>query len=172
MHSNLVLVFTSPDRPGIVERLTTVVVQHGGNWIESRLTRLGGDFAGLALVSVAEARQPELTTALLDLQGDGLHIHVKPAQPEDTPADTRLHQLTLTGADHEGIVHRVTSHLAAQQINVEEMETSVELAPTTGTPLFNMHCRLRLPDPCDCAALEQQLSALADELSVDIQLSG
>ena len=61
MKSFLVVTITCPDRPGIVERVTDVVVAHGGNWEESRLARLGGDFAGIAMVSVPSERADELT---------------------------------------------------------------------------------------------------------------
>ncbi len=47
MKNFLVVTITCSDRPGIVERVTDVVVTHGGNWEESRLARLGGDFAGI-----------------------------------------------------------------------------------------------------------------------------
>ena len=52
MKSFLVVTITCPDRPAIVERVTDMVVAHGGNWEESRLARLGGDFAGIVMVSV------------------------------------------------------------------------------------------------------------------------
>ena len=35
-----------PDRTGLVESVARVVAEHGGNWLESRMSRLGGEFAG------------------------------------------------------------------------------------------------------------------------------
>ena len=52
MQTSLVLTVIGPDRPGIVEQLSDQVLAVGGNWEESRMTRLAGKFAGLLRVSV------------------------------------------------------------------------------------------------------------------------
>jgi glycine cleavage system regulatory protein len=49
MRQPLIITFTGPDRPGVVDRLAGVVSQHGGNWEESRMARLAGSFAGIVL---------------------------------------------------------------------------------------------------------------------------
>ena len=41
------------DRPGLVESVAQVVAAHGGNWLESRMSRLGGHFAGILRVHFA-----------------------------------------------------------------------------------------------------------------------
>ena len=33
-----------PDRTGLVETIAGLVTEHGGNWLESRMCRLGGEF--------------------------------------------------------------------------------------------------------------------------------
>ncbi|MEO0415151.1 MAG: ACT domain-containing protein, partial [Verrucomicrobiota bacterium] len=38
------------DRPGLVEELSRAVAAAGGNWEESRLARLHGQFAGVVRV--------------------------------------------------------------------------------------------------------------------------
>ena len=40
------------DRPGLVQRLASLVADHGGNWLESRMSRLGGEFAGILRLTV------------------------------------------------------------------------------------------------------------------------
>lgn len=172
MKSDLVLVFTSPDRPGIVEQLTTTVVQFGGNWEESRLARLCGDFAGIARISVDQDQINPLQEALQALGNDGLQVHVRSAQSEPTVAESSTAQLICSGADHEGIVSGVARHLASLGINVEEMETGIEPAPTTGTPLFQMACQVRLPQDLQLDELSADLNALAGELGVDIAIDG
>ena len=89
MKSFLVVTITCSDRPGIVERVTDVVVTHGGNWEESRLAQLGGDFAGIVMVSVPAERADELTTALASLANDEMTVAVKgtsPVAPGTCPA--------------------------------------------------------------------------------------
>ena len=45
--TDLVLTLLGPDRPGLVELVAGVIAAHGGNWLESRMSRLGGKFAGI-----------------------------------------------------------------------------------------------------------------------------
>ena len=52
MRVNFVLTLTGPDRIGIVENVTGLLVARGGNVEVSRMARLGGEFAILMLVSI------------------------------------------------------------------------------------------------------------------------
>ena len=156
---------------GVVQRLTEMVVAHGGNWEESRLARLGGDFAGVARISAEAGQVAELTSALLGMSDADLDVHVRPAESTLTSGQEHVVHLTCSGADHEGIVNRVSSHLAELGANVEEMRTAIEPAPTTGTPLFSMSCAVRLPSACNLESLAGDLELLADQLGVEISLS-
>lgn len=172
MKQNLLITFTSTDRPGIVERLTSAVVAEGGNWQESRLAKLGGDFAGIAIVSLESSRIPNLTDRLEALAGDGLRVTVKPAVASEVGQRRHRVQLTCSGADHEGIVNRLAAYLTKQGINVEEMETEIAPAPTTGTPIFRMTSMIGIPDGIARTELIESLHNIAGELSVDLTLDG
>lgn len=58
-----------PDRTGLVESVAQVVADHGGNWLESRMCRLGGEFAGILRVHVPSERRAALEAALSKLTG-------------------------------------------------------------------------------------------------------
>jgi glycine cleavage system regulatory protein len=169
----LVVTVTCPDVPGIVERLTAAVVAQGGNWEESRLARLGGDFAGIVMVSVPSDRAEALQAALVALSSDDMTVAVKRTSPKGASASAGhvLCWIRLEGADHEGIVHDVSAYLARQGVNVESMETEVVAAPMSATPLFYMEAQLDLPPALTIDELRKNLAAIADQLGVDIQVS-
>ena len=52
MQTTLVMTVIGADRTGLVEAVAKVVAEHGGNWLESRMCRLGGEFAGIVRVAV------------------------------------------------------------------------------------------------------------------------
>jgi len=171
MKTYLVVTITCPDRPGVVERITEVLVEQAANWEESRMARLGGDFAGIVLISVAPEKVESLAAALRALGDEQMTVVVKPTQPaEDTLAGGTLYDLRLTGADHEGIVHRVSAYLASQGINVETMETDVVPAPVTATPLFQMEAQIKVPARLGVADLQGNLDRIGEELGVDIEV--
>ena len=173
MKSFLVVTITCPDRTGIVECVTDVVVAHGGNWQESRLARLGGDFAGIVMVSVSPERVDELTQALTALASDEMTVAVKCASPGAPAGRDRnlLCTLRLEGADHEGIVHEVSAFLAKQGINVEAMETELVSAPMSAAPLFQMEAQLDVPSSVSLDELRKRLLLIGDQLGVDIEVA-
>jgi glycine cleavage system regulatory protein len=57
------------DRTGLVESVARLVAEHGGNWLESRMCRLGGEFAGILRVHVPTEKRAGLEGALGKLPG-------------------------------------------------------------------------------------------------------
>src|SRR5687767_2675806 len=76
MLATLVMTVIGADRPGLVQMVAVRVADHGGNWLESRMCRLGGQFAGILRVEVPAARREELVEALRTLEVDGLNVLV------------------------------------------------------------------------------------------------
>ena len=87
MLATLVMTVIGPDRPGLVQLLATRVADHGGNWLESRMCRLGGQFAGLLRVEVAEEQSDALRRALAGLEAEGLNVIVHPDGSTPMPAE-------------------------------------------------------------------------------------
>jgi glycine cleavage system regulatory protein len=64
----------------------------------------------------------------------------------------------------------VSSALAGRAINVKVMTTGISGAPMTGEALFNANAEIEIPDEVDIDDLNDQLEAIANELTVDISL--
>ena len=173
MRTYLVVTLTCPDRPGIVEQITEALVGFSANWEESRMARLGGDFAGIVKIGVPQEQAESLAESLRKLGDTETTVTVKiagePAGP--TLADYALVEFRLVGADHEGIVHTVSRYLVDQGINVEEMETQVVPAPMSASPLFQMEARLKVPPQLSLEDLDANLQRIGEELGVDIEVS-
>ena len=172
MKAHLITTIVCPDRPGIVERITQVVAAHNANWEQSRMARLGGDFAGIVVVSVDADRVEALTAGLRGLEDHETTVTVRSSKPpvQEAAGERVPFALRLSGADHMGIVHEVARSLAARQINVEQLVTEVVPAPVSGTPLFRMEAVLLAPPAVTLEALRSQLARLAGELSVDLDV--
>jgi glycine cleavage system regulatory protein len=170
MDRSLVMTVIGPDRPGLVDSLATVIHQHGGNWLESRLCHLGGQFAGVLRVQIAEENETGLLHELTQLGTQGLQVMT---QSEPTPPDREitgdvLATLELVGQDRPGIVNEITRALAGRTVNVEELETQCVSAPMSAEPLFQARAKLRIPANCNRTALKQDLEKIAADLMVDI----
>lgn len=163
----LILTVIAADKPGLVERLARLINQHGGNWLDSRMARMGGQFAGILRVDIPRDRVEPLREALQQLTSLGISVQL--AVSGEAEADPLQHlYLTLVGNDRPGIVHEVSAILSRHGINVEQLETYCEPAPMSSELLFHARARLGLLPQTDTEALRADLEDLADELMVEL----
>ncbi len=166
---DLVLTLIGPDHPGIVDSVSEVVVANGGNWLESRMANLAGKFAGVLRVEVPEAQAAALEAALGRLEATGLKVVVERTEADRAPRPRTL-EIELVGLDRAGLVHEISTLLAAQHVNVEELATDRPLAAHSGDRMFQAQIRVNVPDTTDLTELRQGLERLAADLMVEIRL--
>jgi glycine cleavage system regulatory protein len=164
----LVLTIIGADRTGLVESLAREIAAVGGNWEESRLVRLAGQFAGVLLVTIETARTDELVAAVRKLDATGLQVSVRPTASPTTPAESTRMELELTGHDRPGIIRDVSRILVERGLNIEELESEVASAPMTGDRMFKAHILVRAPAHFQLPDLRARLESLAGELMLDV----
>ena len=170
MQRALVMTLLGEDRPGLVESVARVVARHGGNWLESRMSRLGGQFAGIVQVEVEAAQEQPLAEALQSLSSRGLTVIVQADRPQAARVPRSVSLLEIVGQDRPGIVNQISHALAGFGVNVEELQTECASAAMSGESLFKARAKLSIPDSCNREELRQQLEKIAADLIVDISL--
>lgn len=169
--NSLVFTFIGPDKPGLIEKVSRTVNQHQGNWLESRMSQLAGQFAGIVRVAISHEQTDSLSQALRELSDNSeLTIVLQPASHTDTTYDCRLLRLSVIGNDRQGIVREITSALAKRHINIAEMDTSVTSAPMSGDPLFEATLDIQFPKNQSLDDLNESLDGIAEELTIEISL--
>ena len=187
MIESLVMTIIGGDRPGLVELVTACVADHGGNWLESRMSHLGGRFAGIARVEVPAERLAELKRALHGLEADGLRVVVESgtgsAHSTDSTSSPRAGSgqghstgsgqaatLELVGTDRPGILRAVTAVLVAHGVNVEELSSECVSAPMGGGDLFQAKARVLVPAKVKLDDVRRDLEKVGADLMVDLKL--
>ena len=170
MAIEMVLTIISRDRPGLVQTLSQVVVDHSGNWIDSSMARLGGEFAGILRVDVPERSIAGFERSLAALADQGIAVTVRRDSPAESPRGRRAH-LDLTGADHPGIVRDISRALAQHGVSIDELHTEVRPRSMTGEPLFTAQAIVILPEGLTADALREQLERIANDIMVDLALT-
>lgn len=165
-----VLSVVGSDRPGLTQALAAAVLSAGGNWLESRLSRLGGLYVGSVLVELAPEHAEALRKAVAAVDAEGLEVWIAPALEGGADGGEAL-DLTLVGQDRPGIVKQVTAALSSLGANIETFETSVTAEAHSGVPLFHMEARMRLPADLPAARVQAALEAISAEIMVDIALA-
>jgi len=167
MNTNLVLTVIADDKPGLVDTLSSVIAEHGGNWLESSMSQLAGKFAGILRVSVSKQNAEALISALESLSGD-LKIVIEQVDAEVTDDEPRTATLSLVGNDRPGIVREISHALAILAVNVEQLSTECAPAPMSGDILFRTRATLRVPKGIALEDLQKELESLADDLIVEL----
>lgn len=169
MQTSYIITFIGDDRPGLVEELSRTIENNGGNWHESRLSQLGGKFAGLILVSLPMDNGPVLEAELKALSASGLSVRVT-ATRETAALDGKAITLTLLGPDRLGIVKEVSHALAQRDVNVVEMDSQVESAAMSSELLFRARIDALVPENTDMDSLQDSLDEIANHMTLDIEL--
>lgn len=170
MTANLVLTVIADDKPGLVESLSQTIATNSGNWLESSMSQLGGKFAGILRVSVADENVDKLIEELNGLSSD-IKLMIEKAVDVGSGAESRLVELNLVGNDRPGIIQEISAAVSALGVNVERLNTECTAAPMSSDALFKANALLEVPDGVALEQLQDKLEKLADDLIVDIDLA-
>lgn len=166
---HLVLTVIAKDQPGLAERVAQCVADHGGNWLESRMSRMAGRFAGILRVAVPAEQRVGLVGALQALDAQGIRVLCDDSGDEPAGSWTPI-LLDLVGNDRPGIVRDITRLIAEQGVSLESLSTEVTPAPMSGELLFHAEAVLAVPQELALESLQGSLETLADELMVELNL--
>jgi glycine cleavage system regulatory protein len=167
MRTSLVMTLLGPDRPGLVELLSTTIAENQGNWLESRMSHLSGQFAGILRIECEESAADQLAGELRQLSSHDLAVEVIVSSTAD--AETRVEvEIDVVGNDRPGIVRSLAAAVAEAGGNVEDLTTRLESAPMAGHPLFHATGRVSLPADADPAVLAGAIEDLGHDLSVRV----
>ncbi len=175
MQTSYTVTFIGDDRPGLVEQLSAVIERNGGNWHESKLSQLGGKFAGLILVSLPADGGPALESELGALASSGISVRVTATdditvKPGPAPVPGRGITLTVIGPDRRGIVREISHALAQRQINVLEMDTDVQSAAMSAEMIFTARIEAWIPEDTNLDELSTSLDEIAENMTLEIDL--
>ncbi len=171
MNRSLVITLIGPDRPGLVEVVAQTVSAHEGNWLESRMSRLAGQFAGILRVEVPENRSEALGRALAALASQDLRVVVESSAEGKTSGKEHHLVLQLVGTDRPGIVREISQALAKRGVNFDELHTEISTAPMSNERLFHATANLRVPPSLSIPDLRSHLEMISIDLIVDIDFA-
>ncbi len=170
MAVDMVLSVLAGDRPGLVEVLSKAVADVDGNWIDSSMARLGGEFAGIVRVSISEEAVDTFEQTVIALAADGITVQVRRGGETVVEPSGYSAKIELTGADHPGIVHEISRTLAAHGVSIDDLQTEVFTGSMSGGQLFSAHARIIVPDSLNIDDLLAELERTASDIMVEIEL--
>lgn len=164
----LVLTLIGKDQPGLVERVSSTILNHHGNWLTSNLSHLAGQFAGIVQVEVAEEHLQELQNAVLDISG--LEVRIANGE-QDQSIEPETLNLVITGNDRPGIVQELATVIRHKGANITHLNSKQQSAPNWGVPIFSAFATVSLPAGMIKDNVIEALEAITSDLIVDVEKS-
>ena len=168
MQNHLVVAAVGPSRAGLLDAITKVVRDCGGNVADSRMTVLGGEFSIIMLLSGTWDVVAKIETALPRLQeSTGLTIVTKRTEAKKNASSLVPYAVEVVSYDHPGVVYEIASFFTARSISIEDMYTSGYSAAHTGAPMFSLHMTIAVPSNTSIATLRGEFMEFCDRLNLD-----
>jgi len=165
----IIITLFAKDRPGIVRALSDTVLANKGNWLESSLSRLCGQFTGIVHIAIESGQKTALINDFEAMSQDGINVTVQNAEGIKTD-DIEVNglQILVEANDRPGIINEISDALATQNVNVDNIDTEVESASMAGYPIFRAHLFLAMPDDLNESDLEEILESVSDDVMVSV----
>ena len=168
MQQLIVISAVGNDRTGVVNDLTKVILDCGGNIQESRMTSLGSEFAMLLLVSGNWHTLGRLEKSLQRFAGDNeLAIQLRRTQARKFATDLLPYAIDVVCLDQAGIVHHLAGFFASRDIEIAEVTTRSYPAAHTGAPMFSVQMIINITSGIHIAGLREEFMEFCDQLNLD-----
>ncbi len=170
MKQQLVFTVLCKDQPGIVSKISEVVSDNHGSWMDSRMSQLAGVFAGVIQVEVDADKLANLEAALTNLSTESaISVHFSESGELQDRSGQKLHEIELVGPDRPGIVREVSKLFQDKGINILELDTDITDASMSGGVLFTANAIISVKADVDLDELNDRLIDLSDALTLDIE---
>ena len=154
------------DSPGLVNKITSIINQNNGNIENSKMIKIKDQFAMIVDFYLAE----NLDTIKSELENiKDLNIFYQSTKDLDN-LDITSTTYFIKGSDDQGIVNKISEFFSSKRINITEVETFIDHAPITGSPLFNMKITVDCKKSIDMDEMNQKISTICDDLNLDVIL--
>ena len=171
MSQLIVLSAIGSDRTGVVQDITKVILECGGNIEESRMATLGAEFAMLMLVSGNWATLGKLERELEKLgEGDKLTFTIRKTEEHATRVDRMPYHVDVVSLDQEGIVFNLANFFASRDVEIEDVQTRRYAAAHTGAAMFAVQMAVNIPSAIHLAQFKDEFFDMCDQLNLDAVL--
>ena len=157
-----------PDKPGLVYKISKIILSFNGNIINSKMILLESDFTILMLVTIEKKKINDLKKELKNI--NDLDVSFKETNQKQNNIKYINYSFSITVADNEGIIYLYSDLFKKNQINIEKMETEINNAPISGFPMFVLNSLLNIPTDLNIGDFKRDLKNIAQENNIEYKL--
>ncbi len=168
MKELIVISAIGSDRTGLVFDVTRVILDCGGNMLESRMTALGSEFAMLMLVSGHWHTLTKLESEFKKLsESANLNISIRRTTERARRPDTLTYSVDVMCLDQPGVVFNLAGFFSSRGIDIADVSTRNFSATHTGASMFAVQMLIHIPGKIQIATLREEFMELCDHMNLD-----
>ena len=172
MEKKFIMTAFGKDRPGIVARTARIIFENGCNLEDSNMGRLADEFTLILLLSgQGDDIQEKLSKDCKRLEREkNIFVFIRPLDYNipDFKNGNSFNTIEVEGIDQAGIVYKISQLLSDHDINIETLKSQKKFSPNSGTALYSMVIKIKMPEELAMDELDKKLDDLAEDLNVDI----
>ncbi len=165
---SLIISAIGDDKPGLVEKLSELVMDTGCSILDSRMVSLGGEFAVIMMVTGPWNALAKLEQKLPDAEKRlSLTLAIKRTDKPEPAQNLLPYAVEVVALDQPGIVYNLANFFASRDINISEVATTSYAAPHTGTPMFAANMHVHIPAEMKVANIREEFMLFCDGMNLD-----
>ena len=145
---------------GLVSRVSKHIYEKDGNIIHSNMIKVGNYFA-----FDIEASLPSKNNITFDD-----FIFNKPKKKKLKTENFVVSNIKLYCSDNSGIIHSTSQSMEELECDILKIHTSVNNAPFSGIPLFNMDMEFLIDTKYSEKDIENKLNRVKDKYNCEIEI--
>lgn len=175
MDQRFIMTAFGKDRPGIVADVTRLLYENGCNLEDNSMTLLADEFTLILLFTARGAEvEEQLSRECRRLEREkGVSAFLRPLEERQGGAPVAFTPaiLHVEGMDQAGIVYKISQFLTDLSVNIVDLKSIRQASPESGAAIYRMDISVQVPAGTSLASVEAGLTAVAEELHVEVSLA-
>ncbi len=168
MKELIVICAIGSDRTGLVYDVTRVILDCGGNVLESRMTAMGSEFAMLLLVSGHWHTLTKLENEFKKLSdATSINVTIRRTETRNPRPDAVTYSVDVVCLDQPGVVFNLAGFFSSRGIDIGDVSTRNFAAAHTGASMFSVQMIVHVPSKIHIQALREEFMELCDHMNLD-----
>lgn len=167
MNKVVVQTVTGRDRKDLIKELAQVSREFGGEWVNTKLIRLHHQFTAMMMVSIDEAKEEALKTALQQKFPE-LHFSYAPMEA-DAGSKAEIASVVIDCKDRPGLTQDITRVLSYLGLTTESMHFHrLPVTPVGGT-VYRARLTVEFPDEASKQEFIERIEAISDCTHIEFE---
>ncbi len=168
MQNLLVISAIAPNRPGIADEITDLIMYCGCNIQESKMKSMGNTFS-LVLMASGEWNAIAKLEHVLPTKAHsmGMTTMLQRTEPQMPECAGLPYRVKIVALNNQGITKKVTAFFAEQAINIEQMSCDTYSAQLNNTPIAEIKLTISVPKIITISTLRDDFKGFCEEYNLD-----